>query len=261
MVLLPVSAPSASVSNVPTYGSMAAGVDHLLRGESAYVPRNILTKPGVIKGFWTEPGKPEWLTISETYTNRAEAEKMVPSISFIEDVFTLNIGSGNKKHQLRFEAAYGAFRVYGVNVDRDDVEEIVLERGQGRGTFVYTQKLEIFIVTGSGIEEVFDADLNGYISDPDRMDPVSWERAYIWTKPRQNDGLDLELRLIPPPMIPKFCGSESTLFVLQHPKLRFGFNSEQKRFEIVEEVFAPLGKKRATEIQHPSRVGSAIPHR
>ncbi len=233
------SAQSGETSAMPTFGSMAAGANRLIQRESAFVPQKSLTAPGVLKGRWTSKSRGDSLIISQTYTNRAEVEERQPSVSFIEDEFTLSILPKTHGCDLHFVAAYGAFRVYGVDANGDGVEEIVLERGEGRGTFVYVQKLEILAVSNSEIVTIFEADLNGYVYNPDTSDPVSWERTYVWNKGKQTKELQLELRLIPPSTIPRQCGSEVTSFILQHPVLRFGFDHERDRFGIVEEVFVP----------------------
>ena len=236
------SAQSNLTSQMPTFGSMAAGADRLLQNESAFLPRESLTEPGALKGKWLSKKARESLTVSLIYASRAGAEKKDPAI-FFEDEFTLTLHSATNILKRHFTAAYGSFRIYGVDVDGDGLDEIVLERGEGRGTFAYVQMLEILKVSQSHIESVFHAELNGYIYNPDADDPVSWERAYAWKKGKQNAELELELRLIPPAAVPKYCGSEATLFVLQHPKLRFRLNREQERFEIVDETFAPLGRE------------------
>jgi len=218
---------------------MAAGADRLLE-ESAFIPRKSLTSPGTLRGRWLSKGNRVSLVVSQTDTNRAEAQNQ-QSAFFTVDEYTLQIRSKTDTLARRFTAAYGAFRIYGVDVDGDGVDEIVLERGEGRGTFVYVQKFEVLSVSESGFETVFQADLNGYIWNPDGDDPVSWERVYLWKNGKQ--GRELEFRLIPPPEVPRYCGMEEALFVLQHPRLRFRFNRQRDRFEIVEEEFRPLGSR------------------
>ena len=98
-----------------------------------------------------------------------------------------------------------------------------------RGEIIDEEKL--FCVDGKMVPE---SQLQAAQEDPG---------LYTFLFEKQKAGLELELRLIPPAAIPRYCDSEATLFVLQHPKLRFRLNHEQERFEIVDEIFVPLGKE------------------
>jgi hypothetical protein len=178
---------------------------------------------------------------------------------FSEDEFTLLIHSGTNTITRNFTAAYGPFRVYGVDLGYGGPEAIVLETGAGRGTFVYVQRLEVLTFVGKWFETVFKADLNGYVWDPDLHDPVSWERTYSWKHVDGNTHLGLEILLIPPSAIPRFCGYEESLFVLQHSRIAFKFNPHRDRFEITEEDLRPLIEKGNKELPNHMPVDTARP--
>jgi hypothetical protein len=200
-----------------------------------------MDQPGKLSGKWLRSLENVNLTIEPRQAkNTGDSGAEAPAFS--EDDFTMSVDAGTNRLSHDFTAAYGRFCVYPIDIDGKGVDFIAIQRGEGRGTSVYVESLEILKCSKTGFTRLFDADLNGYIWNPDVRDVVSWERRYLWTRSKRKNVLGLELRLVPSPLIPKNCGPETTLYVLQHPKLAFGFDAEGERFEIVREEFQPLGK-------------------
>jgi hypothetical protein len=235
------SANQQPVSQMPTFGSMATGADRLIASQSVFAPSNVLTDPGVLRDRWCSSNEVSELRVRARYDAVAKKKgKRLPP--FYEDEFTLSIHSGTNIIKHNFTAAYGPFRVYGVDLGYGGPVVIALETGEGRGTFVHVQRLEILKVVDKRFQTVFAADLNGYVWDPDLHDPVSWERTYSWKHVDGNTFLGLEVQLIQPPVTPRFCGDEKSLFFLQHPRIAFKFNPHRDRFEITEEDFRTLSE-------------------
>jgi len=228
-----------TTSEVPVFGCLLAGADRLSREQSAFIPRTVLTEPGTLAGHWLSPSNTSSLSVSpvEDTSRKKGRKKSNPSLA--ED-FVLRLQAGTNVATREFTASYGPFRVYGIDADADGKDEIVLEYGEGRGTFVHVQKLEILTMSGKHFEPLFKADMNGYLWDPDQDDPLSWERTYTWKKLDGAGRFDLQLDLIPPASVPRYCGVEEDLMILQHPKVIYRLNSERCRFEIIQEEFRPL---------------------
>ena len=63
-----------------------------------------------------------------------------------------------------FSAAYSAFQIFGADVDGDGLDEVVMEYGEGKATFVYVRKLAIGKPgRDHQLQALFEADLNNYI--------------------------------------------------------------------------------------------------
>jgi hypothetical protein len=61
----------------------------------------------------------------------------------------------------RFESTYGLFELVLGDVTGDNIEELMLVRGSGRGTGVRTEELDIFSIGHDGLRNIFSHPLSG----------------------------------------------------------------------------------------------------
>jgi hypothetical protein len=61
----------------------------------------------------------------------------------------------------RFESTYGMFELVLADVTGDDIEELLLVRGRGRGTGVRTEELDVFEVGNNGLKRIFSHPVSG----------------------------------------------------------------------------------------------------
>lgn len=232
--------------SLPVFGSFAAESLGLRVSASDYRPKHILTEAGKITGNWLKPNDRMDLnvlvdtelegarTISERQPDGTWKESKVP-FTFPEDHFIIKIGKEQKEHEVLyfFEAAYGTFTIFPCDIDGDGIDEIFLESGQARGTSVHVRKLRILknFSEFDSLVEILEVPLNGYI--PSKYDPLSWERHY-WLS-RTLIGFDVVFDLVPPEEIPDYLASEEYLWVIQHPRIRFSYNSKLKSYVIKNE--------------------------
>lgn len=222
-------------SDMPAFGSSCAGIERLSEKDSSFIPRHSLVGPGELDGRWLSSTTSDTLRVRPLCIGKKNGESSTP-----EDEFTMTLRSGSETLVWNFTASYGEFRIYGVDVDADGQEEIVLEYGEGLGTFVYVHKLTVLAPAKDDFCLLFKIDLNGYLVDPDLREVVSWERTYSWRDVDGDSRLELLIRLAPPPVIPRNVRDADLLLVLQHPDLIFKFNPGKERFEIIESRLSPF---------------------
>lgn len=238
-----------AASSVPVFGSFAAGAIGLDESASDYYPDHKLTEPGLIKGKWLIPNVLTDLvvsldkdlygsdTISEQRSDGTWTETKVP-FAFPHDHFVITIENGEKERPIiyPFEAAYEAFTVFPCDIDRDGVDEIFLETGEGRGTSVHVRKLTVlkFFPEDNTMAAILIVPLNGYI--PWQQDPLTWQRHYSLAN-RVGGGYDVIVDLLQPAVIPDHLASEEYLRVLQHPQMRFSYDPKHQSYVIKTEHF------------------------
>lgn len=238
-----------SKSSVPVFGSFAAGSVGLDESASDYHPEHSLIEPGTISGNWLAPNSKTELnvlvdkelegasTISEQQPDGTWKDSK-EHFTFPKDHFIIRIGKEQNEEQkaiYTFEAAYGTFTIFPCDIDGDGIDEIFLESGVARGTSVHVRSLKILkkFSEADSFVEILEVPLNGYI--PRKFDPVSWERRY-WLL-RTPTGYDVVFGLVPPEEIPDYLASEEYLRILQHPQIRFAYNSKHKTYVITNERF------------------------
>jgi hypothetical protein len=124
---------------------------------SMLAPKGVLTSAGVLKGHWLAR---DWE--SELFVEPHPED--APSDDFPEDHFQVRIRDGDQWTFYQYlEAAYGAFTIFGVDLDGDGIDEVVVEYGWGRGTSAYIRKLAIGKAGAKHLNLIFETALSGYL--------------------------------------------------------------------------------------------------
>jgi hypothetical protein len=235
-----------SYGDVPVFGSQVAGGSYLDSRHSKIIPKSSLSTPGALEGHWLTRDRVTTLLVDTC--DSTEMQKC-PSDSSFSDNFRIQIVDG--KHamfQQFFNAAYGSFYVFGADLDGDGIDEVVLEYGQGRGTFVYVRKLQIAKTGPNHLLDIFETDLNNYIGGEPQdgrsiIDPDSWIRLYAFTGPDRQGRFDIELCLLPPAETPHYLARTEWTAPLQFPKLVYSYNPTIRSYELSRFVFRRLQLK------------------
>ena len=212
------------------FGSWAAQQGYFDSGHSDFNPSRVLTAAGTLKGRWLASGKDSALSIRQQPADK----------DGLNDEFVIQAGAATWP----FEASYGSFAVLGCDVDGDRLDEIVIEDGMGRGTFVYQRQLTILKLFKGGYKSILRVWLSGYLSDEQEEDPLVWQYNYRF-RAANSKGFDLEFTLVPPEHVPQFMDNPDDYARLQHPRSLMRYCPEYKAFRIWEESFVrPSAPKR-----------------
>lgn len=227
------------------FGSVAAGGLYLDTDRSAIVPEKMLTKPGQLEGHWLVPDRLSALVVESVAPESDDFEG-----HFLNgrpgDCFKITIRDGTDQRFFAYlQAAYGAFVILGADVDGDGIDEVVIEYGEGRGTFAYTRKLLLCEAGPHHILSLFDADLSGYIGGEPQdkrslPDPDVWARRYLFADLDSDGVYEIVLHLIPPKALPHHMASTDYTNILQFPKQVYGLNQELHTYELRDFTFRPL---------------------
>ncbi len=230
------------------FGSGYAGGTFLDAARSSYVPARILTAPGSLAGRFLAPYRASELIVEVDAPVEERGEDPFP------DHFRLRVrdAPGDEALDVPFEAAYGAFALYAADVDGDGRDEVVLERGFGRGTCVYVRTLTVARLCarepgreGGRLRALFEAPLNGYIlgeppSPRPIADPDLWERRYFFADAEGDGRLEIALYLLPPAETPRGIASAADTAVLQLPKLVYAYDARLETFALTAFELRPL---------------------
>lgn len=200
---------------ISAFGSTAAQATHFHWQRSDYAPSHYLTAPGSLEGHWLASNRKsslevDFLTGSDDYS----------------DQFIIRTGSSN----IPFQSCYGQFLIYDCDVTGDGVDEIILEDGRGRGTFVYQRRLRIFKSHGNEWQPILMIWLSGYLPHPDRAD-LMWLRRYSF-QTNEECGLDLVFDLYPPSDIPPQLSDFDTILPLALNRFILHYDTEAEAFRL-----------------------------
>lgn len=234
---------SISYAGVPTFGSMFSG-GTMMMSDSEVKPNHLLEEPGKLPGHWTSKD-----FITDLIIERCDSENafLCPSA---EDEFTENfritiIDSNDHPFYDYFTAAYRSFRIFGADLDNDGMDEIIMEYGEGKGTFAFVRKLQVTKIGSKYIHRIFETELNGYIGgNPYDDQPISgpdgWIRQYAFIDTDQDKIYEIKLRLIPPNKTPLYLGFTEETAPLQFPRLVYKYNANLRTYELTDFDFQRL---------------------
>jgi hypothetical protein len=209
-------------AEISPFGSWAAQENYFDRDHSDFKPALWLTKPGTLKGQWLAPGRKSVLQIDPDSSRREDEG----------DVFVMQAGTA----KWPFESSYGGFAVFGCDIDGDQMDEVVIEDGMGRGTCVYRRRLTILKLFGDTWHRVHSDWLSGYLPNDQGDDPLAWQRRYGFVSLRSG-GFDVLLRLDAPERVPMFLYAPEDYAVLQHTRYVMRYQPGVKAFRIWDETF------------------------
>jgi hypothetical protein len=241
---LPCEQDSISYGDVSAFGSLFPGGSFLDESRSRIVPKGVLSALGSLDGHWFSSDRLSKLVVDACDAD--QLQKCPATDTSFTDNFRIRIIDGDRElFQYYFNAAYSNFRIYGADLDGDAIDEVIMEYGQGRGTFVYVRKLLIGKPGPRHLLTIFESELNNYIGgepeDNRRLpDPDTWMRRYAFTGPDRDGKFDVELCLLPPTKTPLFLGLTEWTQPLQFPKLVYSFNPTIKTYELRNFIFRPL---------------------
>jgi hypothetical protein len=232
-------------SHVPAFGSLFAGKIGLDVAHSDFVPVRLLEKTGIADGHWVLSSETNKLIISEDFeiTEKGEAISSRRGCeNFARDCFLISL-PGTKVQSKPFYAAYESFVAYGVDVNGDGIEELIIESGKGRGTSVYVRSLTVYKLFGDEFWPIFQTPLNGYLyqsmePEKDGYDPPSWERNYAFKRNRNT--YDIVLTLLPPRTDLKAVATLKDLFLIQASRIVASYDEDHESYSIDKVVFSPV---------------------
>jgi hypothetical protein len=210
-----------------SFGSWAAQDCYFGSNDSDYAPRQWLCDTGALKGRWRAPGEASALDVRAELDDDGQ-----PGDRFLLKSGTLS---------WPFESAYGRFVVYGCDVDGDDVDEVVIEDGQGRGTCVYRRRLSVLKPLNGRWRCVLEEWLSDWLPD-DEVTDIMWRRRYAFQS-AQPAGFDVVFTLLSPTKMPLRMGASRDYAVLQHPERVLRYMPDVQAFRIWKETFDPNPSK------------------
>ena len=112
--------------------------------------------------------------------------------SWPEDHLILNVDFAGQQQDaaLRFQSSYGTFQIELVDLDGDGLEEIILVKGDGRGTSVRCESLNIYRLKGEIIAPIASVPLSGYAGSGH-----PWNFSYRYDDTDANGTTDIILEL------------------------------------------------------------------
>ena len=227
------------------FGSMYARRLFLDKQISVSVPAEIVTRPGSLKGHWFQKDEESELII-EQYNPKNPDHAKVSTWGWESDNFIVYLKQGSEKRFMTcLHASYEVFAIYGVDVDGDGVDEIVIEHGRGRGTFVYLRQLTIAKCGPKRFLRIFEIDLNGYISGKPRdarpiLDPDVWERRYAFIDKDSDGILEIYVYVIPPKCLSLYLARANNAMALQFPRMLYSYCPELCTYELADFEFRRL---------------------
>jgi len=219
------SQPGSAHAAASAFGSWAAQEDYFDHKASDFRPSHFRTGPGALRGRWLAPGQDSTLLILPD----PEGRKVEG------DWFVMQAGP----LEWSFESSYASFAVYGCDVDGDRLDEVVIEDGRGRGTFVYRRRLTMLKLLDGRWRSILREWLSSYLPDEEAVD-LMWQRRYRFVRTRPG-GFDVMLRLVPPARVPLSMDSSEDYGPLQHPVYLLRYCPEWKAFRIWDETFVRPG--------------------
>jgi hypothetical protein len=216
-------------SNVPTFGSAYAGNQYFDREHSDI-------QPSTVTHCSEDDSKPRGrgrVKVQVVPYVKKEAE----GLDWPHDQFHVNVvRDGREERVTDLEASYGTCDVYLIRLDAGPEPAVVIESGEGRGTFTYRRSVSVYKRTEGTYGFVFDANLNGYLPPPQGGDPKAWERAYTFRRSRSGMAtIRLRLRLAPEEW-PDF-GLAQELDALQFPVRDYCWNHEHSSYVLCDYKF------------------------
>lgn len=203
-----------------------ADKSYLDQRHSILVPEQVLTAPGQLRGRWLARDRESDLVVEES------ADDFPVLDGFREDHFRLRIRDGDLWTFYQYlDAAYGAFTVFGLDLDGDGRDEIVVEYGEGRGTSAYRRKLAIGKAGATHLNQIFETTLSDYLPGPS-VSPEMWYRRYRFVDRDDDGAVKIELCSIPPGPPPPYLGLTDWTSVFQFPRLTYSFNSKLRTYEL-----------------------------
>jgi hypothetical protein len=202
-----------------------ADTTYLDRRHSIVTPDRVLTAPGALRGHWLARERESDLVIEESPNDS-------PVDGFREDHFRLRIRDGDQWTFYQYlEAAYGAFTVFGLDLDGDGRDEIIVEYGEGRGTSAYSRKLAIGKAGATHLNRLFETTLSDYL--PGRsVSPEMWYRRYRFVDRNENGVVKIELCSVPPGPPQPYLGLTDWTSVFQFPRMTYSFNNRLHTYEL-----------------------------
>lgn len=222
---------------IPAFGSLYAEKTLMDTKCSGYVPQQVLRGAGSVRAHWLgESEKSELVLEKYDAKNREHADLHVGGWES-DNYIALVRADGKVASRGCFHAAYQAILLYAVDVDGDGRDEIAVESGAGRGTFVYTKSFQVYRCRPDRIELVFELPLSGYVCGEPRdnrpiPDPDFWERRYAFVRESGNR-LGIYAYVIRPKLAPLGVGRQAEdLHALQLDRLFYSWNPALQTFEL-----------------------------
>lgn len=202
-----------------------ADKSYLDQQHSVLAPQQVLTTPGVLRGHWLARERESDLVVEESPNDS-------PVDGFREDHFRLRIRDGDQWTFYQYlEAAYGAFTVFGLDMDGDGRDEIIVEYGEGRGTSAYSRKLAIGKAGATHLNRIFATTLSDYLPGLS-VSPEMWYRRYRFIDRDGNGAVKIELCSVPPGPPQPYLGLTDWTSVFQFPRMTYSFNSRLHTYEL-----------------------------
>lgn len=241
---LPCEQDSISYGDISAFGSLFPGGSFLDESRSRILPNEVLSALGSLNGHWLSRDRLSQLVVDACDPDRLQ-KCPVADATFTDNFRIRIIDGAEERFQYYFRADYANFRIYGADLDGDGIDEVIMEYGEGRGTFVYVRKLLVGKPGPRHLFTIFETELNNYIAgepqDNRRLpDPDSWMRRYAFTGPDGDGKFDIELCLLPPANTPLYLGLTEWTQPLQFPKLVYSFNPSVKTYELRNFTFRSL---------------------
>jgi hypothetical protein len=242
----------------PLWGPFLTKLDYLDGAQSRPPRSDVVTAPGSLPGRWLAADADGSLEV-ETVDMTGGTDVGRQLFGAAQEFFQVRMAAPECRAEYLFRAAFGAFRVYGIDVDGDGRDEVVVEHGDaGPNPYSYRRRLQILRVSREAADDppgctftpLFDATLNGlganYVNvraagtTMSMPVPHAWLRRYRFTDPAADGRVAVELCVADGADRTARVGSADWTTALQFPRLRYRLDPGLGVFTLEEFDFVAL---------------------